>query len=162
MGIEVGQEEIPALAEFFVKKYCEELACPPKKIPPEVQRSLKEYPWKGKMGDLGKILKRAVLVEPRSPVLSSIEFPPRETALQPGLGKIGLEELIRKKLEDFFSRWMGDEIDNLYAVVIEQVERPLIELALKKTRGNQLRAAKILGIHRNTLSSRIRKLQIET
>ncbi len=42
--------------------------------------------------------------------------------------------------------------------MIERIERPLIELTLKKTRGNQIRAAQILGINRNTLRKRLRLL----
>jgi two-component system, NtrC family, nitrogen regulation response regulator GlnG len=45
--------------------------------------------------------------------------------------------------------------------VIERVERPLIELTLKKTKGNQIRAAQILGINRNTLRKKITDLRIE-
>ncbi len=52
-------------------------------------------------------------------------------------------------------------MDNLYALVIERVERPLIDLTLKKTKGNQIRAAQILGINRNTLRKKITDLRIE-
>ncbi|MDP8254095.1 MAG: helix-turn-helix domain-containing protein [Candidatus Kaelpia aquatica] len=49
----------------------------------------------------------------------------------------------------------------LYYSVIEATEKPLIENTLKTTYGNQLKAAKILGINRNTLRSKIKKLGIE-
>jgi len=48
----------------------------------------------------------------------------------------------------------------LYKTIIETVERPLIERALERTEGNQLKAARILGINRNTIRARIRKLGI--
>jgi len=48
----------------------------------------------------------------------------------------------------------------LYKYVLETVERPLIEHALERTYGNQLKAAKILGINRNTMRTKIRKLGI--
>ncbi len=48
----------------------------------------------------------------------------------------------------------------LYRTVIEAVEKPLIEKVLQKTQGNQLKAAKILGINRNTLHAKIKKLGI--
>jgi two-component system nitrogen regulation response regulator GlnG len=51
-------------------------------------------------------------------------------------------------------------VENLYSLVIERVERPLIELTLKTTRGNQIRAAQILGINRNTLRKKIAELNI--
>jgi two-component system nitrogen regulation response regulator GlnG len=49
----------------------------------------------------------------------------------------------------------------IYRAVIESVEKPLIEMALKRTFGNKLKAAKILGINRNTLHAKIRKLKID-
>ena len=49
----------------------------------------------------------------------------------------------------------------LYKYVLERIERPLIEHALERTYGNQLKAAKILGINRNTMRAKIKKLQID-
>lgn len=49
----------------------------------------------------------------------------------------------------------------LYKSVLDLVERPLFEHILKRTQGNQLKAAKILGINRNTMRSKIRKLGID-
>jgi len=49
----------------------------------------------------------------------------------------------------------------LYKYVLETIEKPLIEHALERTYGNQLKAAKILGINRNTMRAKIKKLQID-
>jgi len=49
----------------------------------------------------------------------------------------------------------------LYHLVIAEMEKPLIEKTLKTTFGNQLQAAKVLGINRNTLRNKIRKFGIE-
>ncbi|MGH8671695.1 MAG: helix-turn-helix domain-containing protein, partial [Burkholderiales bacterium] len=59
-----------------------------------------------------------------------------------------------------FQRMKDVDVDNIYSLVIERVERPLIELTLKKTRGNQIRAAQMLGINRNTLRKKIADLRI--
>jgi two-component system nitrogen regulation response regulator GlnG len=53
------------------------------------------------------------------------------------------------------------DVDNLYNLVVERVERPLIELTLRKTRGSQIKAAQILGINRNTLRKKIADLHIK-
>ena len=63
-------------------------------------------------------------------------------------------------MEDYFERTKGVDVDNLYSLVVERVERPLIELTLRKTQGNQVRAAEILGINRNTLRKKISELNI--
>ena len=55
----------------------------------------------------------------------------------------------------------GARRQGLYHSVIETMEKPLIEKTLEETYGNQLKAAKLLGINRNTLRSKIRKLGIE-
>ncbi len=49
----------------------------------------------------------------------------------------------------------------LYKYILEIIERPLFEQALERTYGNQLKAAKILGINRNTMRSKIKKLGID-
>ncbi|PIU00585.1 MAG: site-specific DNA inversion stimulation factor [Bdellovibrionales bacterium CG10_big_fil_rev_8_21_14_0_10_45_34] len=73
------------------------------------------------------------------------------------LQNVSLEKLVRSKLEVLFEQQKEAEVDlnGLYDLVIEQVERPLIELALKAYRGNQLKAAQMLGINRNTLKKKI-------
>jgi two-component system nitrogen regulation response regulator GlnG len=54
-----------------------------------------------------------------------------------------------------------NELDNLYDMVLHQMERPLINIILEKTRSNQVRAAEILGINRNTLRKKIQTLGID-
>lgn len=49
----------------------------------------------------------------------------------------------------------------VYRAILEMVERPIIEYALRRTEGNQLMAARLLGINRNTIRSKIRKLGID-
>ncbi|HIE43297.1 MAG TPA: hypothetical protein EYP78_00680 [Candidatus Omnitrophica bacterium] len=70
--------------------------------------------------------------------------------------KISFEQAI-KELEDFS---INSNEKELYRFILAAVEKPLIEMALEKTGGNQLKAAKILGINRNTLHSKIKKLRI--
>jgi DNA-binding protein Fis len=76
------------------------------------------------------------------------------------LEQIALEEIVEKKLSQFMHRLGKFDVENLHGVIIERVERPLIKLAMKKAGNNQLRAAKILGINRNTLRSKLQKLDL--
>lgn len=68
-----------------------------------------------------------------------------------------LEELIRN-LEEALIRTKHNKI---YKAILDSVERPLIETVLERTFGNQLKAARILGINRNTLRTKIKKLTID-
>ena len=71
--------------------------------------------------------------------------------------QLSLGEAI-EELENFF---IESEEKQLYRFILAQVEKPLIENVLYRTEGNQFKAAKILGINRNTLHSKIKKLGIE-
>ncbi|MCB0357013.1 MAG: site-specific DNA inversion stimulation factor [Bdellovibrionales bacterium] len=53
------------------------------------------------------------------------------------------------------------ELDGLYGIILEQVEKPLIELSLKAWKGNQVKTAKMLGINRNTLKKKIDTYKIK-
>ncbi len=56
---------------------------------------------------------------------------------------------------------LGDAEEDIYRKVLERVERPLLETVLERTEGNQIRAAAMLGINRNTLRKKITELGIE-
>jgi len=85
-----------------------------------------------------------------------------KTTMDKGLlQQFSLEDLVHTKLEAFIEETDGYDVDGLYPIVIERIERPLIKLVLKKTRGNQVKAAEILGINRNTLRKKIHNLKIK-
>ena len=73
------------------------------------------------------------------------------------LQQVSLEKLVKSKLEVLFQQQKEAqvELNGLYNIVLEQVERPLIELALKAYNGNQVKTAIMLGINRNTLKKKI-------
>ena len=71
---------------------------------------------------------------------------------------MGFEEIVRAKLRTFLRRLDGYPVKNLYDDVLASVERPLLSLVLEHTGGNQLRAAEILGMNRNTLRKKLEAL----
>jgi len=85
------------------------------------------------------------------------------TPAQPGQeGPLTLSMLVERHLSGYFA----DQPDGvppagLYDRILEEVERPLIQLTLSATRGNQVRAAEILGLNRNTLRKKIQDLGVE-
>jgi two-component system nitrogen regulation response regulator GlnG len=73
-----------------------------------------------------------------------------------------LSELVEGHLGRYFARFGRDlPPPGLYDRIIREVEQPLLAAALAATRGNQIRAAELLGLNRNTLRSRIRALDIQ-
>lgn len=78
------------------------------------------------------------------------------------LQSVSLEKLVKSKLEFLFQQQKEAdvELNGLYNVVIEQVERPLLEIALRAYNGNQVKTAQMLGINRNTLKKKIDNYKI--
>jgi two-component system nitrogen regulation response regulator GlnG len=72
-----------------------------------------------------------------------------------------LADVVRRRLRSLLDQIGSHHLPDLYTRVLEEVERVLIEEALKRGRGFRQEAARILGIHRNTLRLRMRKLGIK-
>lgn len=153
--------DIPLLVSYFMDKINREMGTLISGVSPQALKLLEEHSWPGNVRELENTLIRAAVLS-SGPILF-----PKDLSLQPKQGStpaeynhLSLEEMLHHKLEDYFQRTQGVDVDNLYSLVVERVERPLIELTLKKTRGNQIRAAQILGINRNTLRKKIAQLHI--
>jgi two-component system nitrogen regulation response regulator GlnG len=71
-----------------------------------------------------------------------------------------LSDLVEGKISDFVRRMKAGGGRDLYGILVREIERPLITLVLKETNGNQIKAAQMLGMNRNTLRKKIRELQI--
>ena len=77
-------------------------------------------------------------------------------------GPVSLAQLVERNLASYFAEQLdGIPPVGLYDRVLEEIERPLIHLTLAATRGNQVRAAEILGLNRNTLRKKIQDLGVE-
>jgi two-component system nitrogen regulation response regulator GlnG len=157
------KEDIPLLVEYFLAKICTELESPPKRCSPEALRLLSGYGWPGNVRELENTLKRAVILS-SDPLLTVTDFPGVRShkggELVPS-EELSLEGIVDIKLRGSFTNMEKMESGDVYSMVLEQVERPLIRFVLEKTRGNQVRAADILGINRNTLRKKITELGIE-
>jgi two-component system, NtrC family, nitrogen regulation response regulator GlnG len=154
--------DMPLLISYFIDKINREMGIQISGVSPEAQKLLEEHTWPGNVRELENTLIRAAVLS-SGPILFPKDFTlqNKPAAANLEIDQLSLEEIIRHKLEDYFRRTGDVDLDNLYSLVIERIERPLIELTLKKTRGNQIRAAQILGINRNTLRKKIVDLRIE-
>ncbi len=153
--------DVPLLVEQFNKEHALEMQHEPLVIPSQIIDRFIGYSWPGNVSELRSVIYR-LHTTLRSPQVEESHLsglvPQVEDELP--LSRFGLEDLVRAKLRTFLSRIKGYHVEDLHAQVISQVERPLVELVLEQTRGNQLQAAKVLGINRNTLRKKIRNLGI--
>jgi Fis family transcriptional regulator len=70
-----------------------------------------------------------------------------------------LSEAVKHSIEIYFKDLQGERAHGVYSMVIESVEKTLIEEILKRTQGNQSEAAEMLGINRNTLRTKMKKFK---
>ncbi len=76
------------------------------------------------------------------------------------LTPVTLEDFVESKFSEFVRAMKASSSRSLYSTLIQAVERPLIELALRETHGNQIQAAQLLGLNRNTLRKKIVECKI--
>ena len=117
---------------------------------------LTAYSWPGNVAELRDVVRRLCLRRRRGQVeLNDVEavLPPVEERVP--VEQLSFEEMVRAKIRALLQRMEGYPIEDLYEEVISRVERPLIELVLERTGNNQLKAAEILGLNRNTLRKKI-------
>jgi two-component system, NtrC family, nitrogen regulation response regulator GlnG len=150
------KSDILPLARHFVAKY----ALQPVSVSDTVIERFLDYPWPGNVRELENTIQRAALLSPDQ-LLTPTDFPVLGEPRSGDEQEQSLEMLIRNKLVSSLSQMDVNELDNLYDMVLHQMERPLIEIVLEKTRGNQVRTAEILGINRNTLRKKIKTLEID-
>ncbi|HBO84340.1 MAG: two-component system response regulator [Deltaproteobacteria bacterium GWC2_42_11] len=150
------QGDIPLLAEYFLQKFNNEMGMDLKSLSKDAVDALFSYAWQGNVRELENMLHKAVILSP-NPILSRSDL---ATPKQRGAQKEPLEEVIYNRLEDIISRLEGKSAHELYDMILPFMERPLITLVLKKTKGNQIKAAEMLGINRNTLRKKIKELKI--
>ena len=74
----------------------------------------------------------------------------------------GLSASVERHLRDYFDAHENDlPSSGLYERILQEIERPLLSIVLDECRGNQLRAAELLGLNRNTLRKKIRDLGLQ-
>ena len=157
------RDDIPDLASYFLSRSCTEMSVVPKRLTDDAVALLKAYSWPGNVRELENAIKRAVILS-NDPLLTAQDFGgliPAKELQQSGTQDTSLEDLVDLKLRSCMNGIEGLDKGDIHAMVLEQVERPLIRLVLEKCRWNQVKAADVLGINRNTLRKKISELNIE-
>ncbi|MCA0405683.1 MAG: nitrogen regulation protein NR(I) [Proteobacteria bacterium] len=169
--------DIPDLVRHFLN-IAEKEGLPRKTIDQAALERMKRHDWPGNIRELENLVRRLAALHPDDMIgVQAIENELTlvrrvGAAARPGEGEApriveavpsgdSLESFFRSHLKGYFSRF-GDDLPppGLYDRFLVEFERPLVAAALAATNGNQVRAADLLGVNRNTLRKKIRELGI--
>src|SRR5438105_9771929 len=157
--------DIPALVRHFAALAMRE-GLPMKRLDEAAMKRLGAYRWPGNVRELENLVRRLAALYSQEVIgIEVIEAELADT-LAPAepaeaVGGEGLAAAVGRHIKDYFAAHKGDlPAAGLYDRVLREVERPLIIHTLGATRGNQIRAAHLLGLNRNTLRKKIRELDI--
>ena len=163
------REDIRLLVEYFLRKYARARARPPGAIHPDALAALERHPWPGNVRELANVIQRALIVGKADAILLAdlpaemvLERGPVVPAASPGApmparaAEAGVTNEVPVLARALFA-WARAQRT---LKVLPAVERELVICALEETQGNQVQAAKLLGITRATLRKRIEKFGI--
>ena len=158
-------EDIRELVEHFFARGAEN-GLPFKTLAPDALALLLDHPWSGNVRELDNLVQRLAALYTDDIISAETVQQELSESVEAGAAANAddetLSDAIRRHLELAFSKSEGGlPSRGLYTRVLHEMERPLIALTLSATRGNQIRAAEILGLNRNTLRKKIRELDIE-
>jgi two-component system, NtrC family, nitrogen regulation response regulator GlnG len=158
--------DVPALVRHFASLAVRE-GLPLKTLDAAAMERLRGYRWPGNIRELENLVRRlAALYSQETIGLDVIETELAEAApatarpAEAAAGE-GLSAAVERHITDYFAAHRGAlPAAGLYDRVLREIERPLIVATLGATRGNQIKAAHLLGLNRNTLRKKIRELDI--
>jgi nitrogen regulation protein NR(I) len=156
--------DIRLLVNYFLKNFAKEQQTAPKSVGPGVVKTLEKYHWPGNVRELENIIRRAlvvakgdaILLSDLPPEIMSSDGTPAGAPVSAAVGDGGDSDMAVVARQLF--QWARRDPK---LKVIPEVERELVIQALKETNGNQVHAAKILGITRATLRKRVEKFGIQ-
>jgi two-component system, NtrC family, nitrogen regulation response regulator GlnG len=160
-------EDIPDLVRHFFL-LAEKEGLPRKQIDIPALERLKRHRWPGNVRELENLVRRFAALHPQETIteaivdLELVELP----TVEAGSGiqvspAVTLSESVEHHLLAYFSGFKGElPPPGLYHRILRDVEEPLINAAMAATRGNQIKAAELLGVNRNTLRKKIRDLDL--
>ena len=160
-------DDIGDLVRFFLRGAARE-GLGVRSFEPAAVERLKTYSWPGNVRELENLVRRIGAIYSEERITTAIVEAElaeadrsNESFAQQG-ESMELGEMVESHMARYFAQFGSDlPPPGLYDRVIREVELPLITAALAATRGNQIKAAELLGLNRNTLRSRIRTLHIQ-
>jgi len=153
------RRDIPLLVDHFLAKYTDDLG--PRVVAPDALDRLVGYEWPGNVRELENVIQRAMVMATGGVILSE-HLPIGEVSAAASVAvDATLEDIIERRLLDCVRGLREHANANLYDLMMSLVEKPLFRAVLKETGGNQVRAAQILGINRNTLRKKLKEHGID-
>lgn len=148
------QEDIIPLARHFMKDAERRFETGKKELSREAREVLQKHGWPGNVRELENAIRRACVLS-NGTVIERRDLPIED------INTFSIKDFLEDKLQRYLKDMIELEHCNLYETVVSEVEKALIQIVLRQTKGNQLRAAKTLGINRNTLRSKIKEYKIK-
>ena len=159
-------EDIALLARHFLDR-AHEAGLPSKSLDQGAIDRLRTHRWPGNVRELENLMRRLAALYPQEVITAeviAVELMEPESAAMPEPSEGGgerLEAAVERHIRQFLSAAHdGMPMRDIYDRVIAEVERALIQMTLSVTRGNQIKAAAMLGLNRNTLRKKIKDLEI--
>ena len=159
-------EDVPALARHFLEVAASE-GLPRKSLDIQAVEALRNHSWPGNVRELENLMRRLAVLErgdviSAAAVVAGLGQTARPAVLAPLEDAPGLAEAAAAHIGRYFAEYGGNlPPDGVYDRLLAEVERPLIAACLDATGGNQLKAAKLLGINRNTLRKKLTDLGLD-
>jgi DNA-binding NtrC family response regulator len=154
------KEDIPELVRYFLQRFRGDINREVGDISPRALERLMRYHWPGNVRELENTVKRA-LVMAKGHTLLAEDFLLEGVDTEMGPAEhLDLEERLQKLMEPVFKELLELSRRNPGADLMSELEKILIKRALQETKGNQVQAAILLGISRNTLRSKIERYRI--
>jgi two-component system, NtrC family, nitrogen regulation response regulator GlnG len=160
-------EDVGDLVRHFLRQTAK-VGLGQKTIEQAAVERMKRYHWPGNVRELENMVRRVAALYPEDMLTAGIieaelaEAAPPPAAPESGKSPRELSEMVERYLAGHFASYGRDlPPAGLYDRILQHVERPLLMAALAATRGNQIRAAALLGLNRNTLRKKIRDLDIQ-
>ena len=159
-------EDLPDLVRHFFA-LAEKEGLPKKQIDTPALERLKRHRWPGNVRELENMIRRLAALSPHETITEPLvaaelsEVPQSSSPDAPTVTPKSLMDSVEHHLEAYFAKFKGElPPPGLYHRILREVEEPLVNAALAATRGNQIKAAELLGVNRNTLRKKIKDLDL--
>ncbi|MBF0107607.1 MAG: nitrogen regulation protein NR(I) [Magnetococcales bacterium] len=171
-------EDIPLLCDYFFAQVSKKVNIPPKWFTPEAILVLQSYNWPGNVRELENLIQRLMILAPHDTIgCDRLDFigtdsqsvpPPASLPLAPEPPPAPrpppgptLEDCVIALVDRHLASANSSDLTNLHEIILRQMESALFTRVLRETRGNRVKAARILGLNRNTLRKKCSDLGLD-